>query len=159
MRMVRLILLIGVPGSGKSTLAAQIQQSYPGQLLISTDAIREQLFGDQALQGDWQLVWREVQLQFQQAVAEIAQGRAESALYDATNARRRNRRQVIALARYSGFTQVAGLWLDTPLELCLERNRQRSRHVPEPVIQRMHRQLLGAPPTVAEGLDCLIHYA
>ena len=80
------------------------------------------------------------------------------AIYDATNAQRRHRRKVIALARATGFTHITGLWLDTPVWLCLARNRRRVRQVPEDVIFRMHRQLRDAPPTLEEGLDRLIRF-
>lgn len=155
--MARLILLIGLPGSGKSTLATQLLAEQQRQL-ISTDAIRSQLFGDEAIQGQWLLVWHEVQRQFQQAVVQISRGAAQEAIYDATNAQRRQRREVIALARATGFTQIIGLWLDMPIWLCLARNQRRTRSVPEDVILRMYRQLQGAPPSVQEGLDCLISY-
>jgi predicted kinase len=151
-----LILLIGLPGSGKSTLAQQLMSECPERLVISTDAIRAQLFGAEAIQGPWLQVWWEVQRQLHQAVVKISAGRAHSAIYDATNARRRDRRQAIALARNTGFTHITGLWLDAPLWLCLQRNQQRQRQVPEAILLRMHRQLLGAPPAPQEGMDCLI---
>lgn len=152
-----LILLIGLPGSGKSTLAQQLLADKPPSLLISTDAIRKQLFGNESIQGAWFLIWRQVQYQFQQAVT-ISQKTATPAIYDATNAQRRHRRAAIATARATGFTQITGLWLDPPVWLCLARNKKRDRSVPEEVILRMHRQLRGATPSVTEGLDCLIHY-
>lgn len=145
-----LILLIGLPGSGKSYLAQQLLLEAPQRQLISTDAIRYQLFGNEAIQGPWLLIWREVQRQFQQAVGQV--------IYDATNAQRRHRREVITLARAAGFTHITGLWVDTPVWLCLARNRRRQRQVPEDVILRMHRQLRDAPPTLQEGLDRLVHY-
>ena len=153
-----LILLIGLPGSGKSSLAQQLLAEDSQSPLISTDAIRSQLFGDEAIQGAWLLVWREVQRQFQQAVVQISCAAARRAIYDATNTQRRHRREVIALARATGFTHVTGLWLNTPVWLCLARNRRRDRLVPEDVIFRMHRQLRDAPPSLQEGLDCLIDY-
>ncbi|MBD2067526.1 AAA family ATPase [Leptolyngbya sp. FACHB-671] len=155
--MSQLILLIGLPGSGKSTLARQLAGS--GALLISTDTIREQLFGDEAIQGSWLKIWAEVQRQFQQAVDQINQGKARSAIFDATNAVRRNRRQVIVAAKVAGFTRITGLWLDTDLETCLERSRNRDRHVPEDVILRMHRCLMGAIPSVQEGMHDLLRYS
>jgi predicted kinase len=155
--MAQLILLIGLPGSGKTTLARQLVES--GHLLISTDAIRAQLFGDEAIQGSWLKVWLEVQRQFQQAIARITQGEGRSAVFDATNAVRRHRRQVILSAQAIGFTRITGLWLDTDLEVCLERNRNRSRQVPEDVILRMHRCLMGAMPSVQEGMHDLIRYS
>jgi predicted kinase len=152
--MTRLILLIGLPGSGKSSLAQQLVAECPHNQLIATDAIRAQLFGDESIQGSWLLVWREVQRQFSQAVEEKRQ-----AIYDATNAARKQRREAIATARDRGFTQITGLWLDTPVQECLERNRLRSRQVPEEVILQMYRQLVDAPPTLADGLDRLIRYS
>lgn len=157
--MIKLILLIGLPGSGKSSLAQQLLVEEPRRQLISTDAIRSQLFGDEAVQGSWLLVWHEVQRQFQRAVVQNSRAAAKEAIYDATNAQRRHRREVIALARATGFTHITGLRLDTPVWLCLARNKKRDRRVPEDVIFRMHRQLRDAPPTLQEGLDCLIHYA
>jgi predicted kinase len=156
--MTHLILLIGIPGSGKSTLIRQWQQQQQGLRVISTDQIRAKLFGDEAVQGDWRLIWQEVQRQFVGAVQQIQLGTVKLAVYDATNTRRRNRRPVLALARSTGFTQITAVWLDPPLALCLERNQSRLRQVPEVVIQRMYRQLWSCPPRLREGLDLLLHY-
>ena len=157
--MTQLIFLIGLPGSGKSSLAQQLIRENQGRLLISTDAIRYQLFGDEAIQGPWFLVWQQLQQQFSKAALGISQRQLELAIYDATNAVYRQRREAIALARETGFTQITGLWLDMPAWLCLARNRRRQRQVPDAVILRMHRQLRDAPPTVADGLDRLIRYS
>ncbi|MDV2996615.1 MAG: hypothetical protein N4J56_006269 [Chroococcidiopsis sp. SAG 2025] len=151
-----LILLVGLPGSGKSTLVGQLVAADPKLQLISTDKIRERLFGNEVIQGEWLLVWREVQRQFQQATIQISRGEVSTAIYDATNAQRRHRREVIVYARAAGFKQIVGLWVDTPVWLCLARNRRRDRQVPEEVILRMHRQLRDAPPSLSEGLDCLL---
>ena len=66
--MTKLILLIGLPGSGKSTLAKQLLTECPQMQLISTDAIRGQLFGSEAIQGPWLLIWRELERQLQTAI-------------------------------------------------------------------------------------------
>jgi predicted kinase len=152
----KLFLLIGLPGSGKSTLARSLLTTHPNHLLISTDTIRVQLFGDEATQGSWLKIWLEVRRQFQDAVAQIALEQATLAIYDATNVVRKQRRQAIDLARKTGFTQIIGLWVDTPLSVCLKRNQRRSRVVPEEVILRMNRRLQGAPPALEDGLDGLV---
>lgn len=152
--MTKLILLIGLPGSGKSTVASKIVAAYPQSHWISTDAIRARLFGSEEIQGQWLLVWRQVRWQFQQAVK-----CSPMAIYDATNAVRRYRTDAIALARETGFAHIIGLWLDTPVSLCLERNQKRDRTVPEEVIFKMHTSLLNTPPMAQEGFDYLIHYA
>ncbi|MDX2098649.1 MAG: AAA family ATPase [Leptolyngbyaceae cyanobacterium bins.59] len=149
--MAKLILLIGLPGSGKSTLARRLQLEHPDRKLVSTDAIRAQFFGDEAIQGPWLKVWAEVQRQLQEFAA-VAPTMGE-VVYDATNAACKQRREVLTIAREAGFTYITGIWLHTPLEICLERNRSRSRQVPKEVILHMHRQLTDVPPSITEDLD------
>ncbi|BAZ53535.1 hypothetical protein NIES4103_62140 [Nostoc sp. NIES-4103] len=151
--MTKLLLLIGLPGSGKSTLAKELVTQCPQMQLISTDAIRGQLFNSEAFQGSWVLIWQEIERQFQQAIAT-----GKTAIFDATNAQRRHRREVIVLGRDLGFTNITGIWVSTPVWLCLARNKKRTRQVPEEVIFRMHRQLRDAPPSLEEGLDSLIRF-
>jgi predicted kinase len=152
--MTELIVLIGLPGSGKSSFASSLAAKCPGSQVISTDAIRAQLFGSEAIQGEWLLVWHHVQRQMQQAVEQSV-----GAIYDATNAVRTHRLEAIALARTTGVTHITGVWVDTPIQVCLEQNRSRSRIVPEEVIWRMHSSLVDAPPSLQDGLDCLIRYS
>ncbi|MGL5081517.1 MAG: AAA family ATPase [Microcoleaceae cyanobacterium] len=150
--MTALIVMIGLPGSGKSFLASQlVSQIYPHYCLISTDGIRVKLFGDEAIQGSWLKIWQQVHAQLQQSVLQVP-----GAIYDATNVQRRQRREVITCARTLGFRRIIGVWLNTPLDLCLERNQQRDRQVPEEIIFRMHRQLIGALPSLAEDFDSLV---
>ncbi|KAM3098937.1 AAA family ATPase [Phormidesmis sp. 146-12] len=148
-----LVILIGLPGSGKSTFARSLLTTHPDSILISTDGIRSQLFGDESTQGSWLKIWLEVRRQFQEAVRQIEVGQASLAVYDATNAVRKQRRQAIHLARKMGFSHIVGLWINTPLSVCLARNQARSCQVPEATILRMDRRLQGAPPTIVEGLD------
>jgi predicted kinase len=151
-----LMLLIGLPGSGKTAFSRSVLADYPTARAVSTDAIRAQLFGDEAVQGPWRQVWQEVDRQLQVAIALIRLGEAAFALYDATNVVRRDRRCVLACVRELGFQQITGVWLNTPLEVCLARNRARDRQVPEAVMLRMARRLEGAPPSLSEALDHLV---
>lgn len=151
--MAELLILIGLPGSGKSTLAAQWAFHWNWEL-VSTDAIRAELYGDEAIQGDWRQVFGRVQHRLQQVVLEDHLG----AILDATNVQRRSRRQLIRSARSWGYRRISALWVDVPLAECLARNEKRDRQVPPAIIQRMARQLQGATPTPQEGLDALIRY-
>jgi predicted kinase len=169
--MAHLIFLIGIPGSGKSFVAQELVKQCGDRQLIATDTIRGELFGDEAFQGSWPLIWQEIDRQFRQVVnrqrVNISSRNGKkfihlvrsSAIYDATNAVRCHRQEAIALSKTTGFSQITGLWLDMPLSLCLDRNRQRHRQVPEEIIVQMHRQLTDAPPTLAEGFDRLIHWS
>lgn len=154
--MPRLILLIGLPGSGKSTLANQLVQQCSDRRLVSTDTIRASLFGAESIQGHWLLVWQAVGQQFRESVQQIQAGTVSEAIYDATNVVRKQRRQAIALARESGFTNITGIWINTPLWLCVDRNQARDRQVPKDIIYRMNRRLQGAPPSLLEDFDELI---
>ncbi|MDY7020052.1 MAG: AAA family ATPase [Cyanobacteriota bacterium] len=149
--MSKLILMIGLPGSGKSFFAQKLRRNHPQYQLISTDQIRAELFGDENIQGPWLKIWSHVEQRFQQAVSE-----ATDVIYDATNTQRRQRKEVIAIARDIGFQTIFAVWVNTPLEKCLERNQNRFRQVPEEIILRMYRQLTDVPPTLEEPLDSLV---
>lgn len=149
--MSRLILMIGIPGCGKSTFTQNLLVKHPKILLISTDKIRYQLFGDEAIQGSWLQIWQEIKTLFQYAVTHKL-----TAIYDATNAQRHQRKDAIALAREIGFNQIIGIWVNTPLSVCLERNQTRDRQVREDIIMGMYQNLTDAPPSKADGLDRVI---
>lgn len=150
-----LILLIGLPGSGKSTWAARFRADNPRYLLVSTDALRAEIYGDEAIQGSWTVLWSVVQQRWRHGLVGIQQGSLQGVIYDATNVRRRYRRQVLRAARESGFAPLLAYWFDVPLDVCLARNRLRSRQVPEEVLHRMDRYLQAAPPALEDGLDVL----
>ena len=152
---IPLWLLIGLPGSGKSTWASHFNQSAPPFVIISTDQIRAQLFGNAATQGPWLQVWQRVTEQLRATAEQARQGHISGAIYDATNGQRQGRRTVIQAARAAGFNRLLAVWLDAPITLCVHRNGQRSRQVPTEVIETMARQLAGAPPHCEEGFDAL----
>ncbi|MEM6449116.1 MAG: AAA family ATPase [Cyanobacteria bacterium P01_D01_bin.105] len=150
-----LIMLIGLPGSGKSTWARQFIEQQPNYRLIATDDVRYQLYGDEAVQGEWLHIWRTVLGQLKAARAAISAGQLTGVIYDATNARRRHRREFIQAAKDCGYPSIHALWLDTALAVCLARNQMRTRRVPTAIIEKMHRQLTAAPPSEAEGFASL----
>ncbi len=151
--MMPLMVMVGLPGSGKSTWARRYTRRYPSWLIISADDIRRQLYGDAVIQGEWRDIWQSVIQQLSEGRQAIAQGQASGVIYDATNVRRRHRREFVQMARRYEYAPLVAVWMDTPLEICLARNRVRSRQVPAEVIEKMYRQLTAAPPTRAEALD------
>lgn len=137
--------LIGPPGAGKSTLAQQWVRRSPHYQWISTDRIRQDLFGDAATQGNWPQVEAEVIRQIQAAIAA-----GIPVIYDATNAKRTWRLDLMQkLADRS--TQWMAWWLKTSLKQCKVRNRNRDRQVAEAVIEDMYAALKAMPPLSAEG--------
>jgi predicted kinase len=77
----------------------------------------------------------------------LAVGRATTYV-DATHLTPRERRPYIQLGRLYDC-DVEAVFFDVPPEVCLERNRQRERVVPQAAILDMARRLVR--PTVAEG--------
>ncbi len=138
-------VLIGLPGSGKSTLAARLARLTGGQV-VSTDALRAELYGDASIQGPWLPIER-------LAIARVRTAIASNipAIYDATNARRRQRRQMLAKLQAPRAAWL-GWHLQTPLAQCKRWNRGRDRQVPEWVIERLAQALHDGPPAVCEGL-------
>lgn len=151
-----LILTVGIPGSGKSTWAQNLIAEKPNYQIISTDSIRAQLYGDEAIQGEWMEIHRAIVQALKLARQSMSQGHTAAVIYDATNAKRRQRREFIQLARSCHYHPLIAAWIDTPLAVCLQRNAARSRRVPPDIIEKMHRQLTAAPPTTEEDLDQVI---
>lgn len=145
--------LIGPPGAGKSTFAKHLIQLYPTAQIVSTDAIRARLFGDESIQGNWPLVERNVLSQMREI---SAAGRP--VIYDATNAKLEWRLSILKQIANDNM-QWIGWYLTTPLPLCQTWNHQRSRQVPEIVIEESFQSLQRNPPSVAEGFVAVISVA
>jgi predicted kinase len=138
--------LIGIPGSGKSTFASQWVKYDPNCVIVSTDAIRGQLFGDESLQGDWNLIEQEV---LQQVKIAVAAGK--SVIYDATNYKRSQRIDILQKFAAIGADTWMGWYLKTPLKECHRRNKERQRQVNENIINTFDKWLKQFKPIEAEG--------
>jgi energy-coupling factor transporter ATP-binding protein EcfA2 len=74
---LRCHLLIGQPASGKTTLARALapllsDSGEPPAVLLSTDVIRAEVFGDAAVQGPWVDIQQRLHQRIQEAVALLA---------------------------------------------------------------------------------------
>ncbi|KAF0655147.1 kinase [Cyanobium sp. Copco_Reservoir_LC18] len=155
---LRCHLLIGAPGSGKTTLAralAPLLQGESGEpaLVLSTDAIRADLFGDAAVQGPWDEI-RELLLQRLREA--VAVGRP--VIIDATHARRPWRLLYTQQLQLSRPVEWVSWWLRTPLEQCKSWALRRERPVPEAVIEEFHASINHRcfQPERAEGFAAIV---
>ncbi|WP_216904158.1 ATP-binding protein [Synechococcus sp. CCY 9618] len=158
MKPLRCHLLIGPPASGKTTLAHALAPlltaagEAPARVL-STDRIRQEVFGDAAVQGPWTAI--EDQLHGC-IIKEVAAGRP--VIVDATHARRPWRLAITQALSLPAPVEWIGWWLFTPVATCLEWNRRRPRLVPEPVIREMAAALADGHfgPSRDEGFAALV---
>ena len=129
-------MLVGIAGSGKSTWAKQS--------VLSSDEIRRLLRDDETDQTIHRVVFK--------TLRDLLRRRLELGVpvtyIDATNLTRRERRPYIKIALSYGC-QAEAIFFDTPLEICLQRNRARQRNVPPEVLRMMAAKL--QIPSTEEG--------
>lgn len=137
----RIVVLVGLPGCGKSTWAARY-----GPAVLSSDAIRGWLSDDPTNQTIHHRVFATLRYILRQRL----ELQRPLTFIDSTNLTRRERRPYIKTADLFDC-EVEAVFFDVPVEVCLERNRARSRNVPEHAIYDMARRL--SPPSVEEGFS------
>lgn len=137
-------MLIGIPGSGKSTYAEKIKNDYCVHL--SSDKIREDLYGDASIQGKPEEVFGVMQDK-----AMVAFDKGYSVIYDATNLTRKDRASI--LSKTPAFVRKEAVVIFAPIEECIKRDAARNRTVGEVVIDRMVKKF--QPPYYDEGFDSI----
>ena len=143
--MAVLHITIGMPASGKTTWAKNWVKNHPETILVDSDAIRAELYGDEECQDNPAKVFR---LMEKRAIEALLAGK--DVVYCATNISYKNRKNILARVRAKGFETRAVVFA-TPIKECKRRNQARARVVPEFVFDRMQRQFM--MPTHWEGFD------
>lgn len=126
--MAVLYVPVGMPGCGKSTVAASLPSHV---VIVNPDSIREELTGDVTDQSKNSEVFR---LAHDRAGEALTNG--QNVFFDATNLTPKARASLIKIAALTDAMPVAVLFLTPPAE-CRRRNRERSRIVPEAVMDAM----------------------
>lgn len=147
--MAKLIILCGLPGSGKSQYAVNYKAVDDAictdfTVIHSSDAIREELFGDAGSQEDNGRVF---ELMHKRVKEDLKAGK--TVIYDATNITRKARRGAINLAGDNDTIECHIVWAD-PVE-CRRRDSLRERKVGYAVIEKMLRRWQS--PWIDEGFD------
>ena len=126
-----LILMVGIPASGKSTFAWDIADEF-NIPVVESDNVREQLYGDAAIQGNPEKVFDEVYKKVNHWIE------CGVCILDATHCLRWNRWSAVA---HVCPDQVVYIIMDNDIEQAKERNAARDRVCPDSVIDRMAKNL------------------
>lgn len=140
------MMMIGIAGSGKSYHAAQLAKE-SNAIIVSSDAIRGELFGDENDQNHNAQVFEEVH---RRVLAALREGR--NVIYDATNLSAKRRKAFLTQVP-AGVFKSAYL-IATDYDLILKQNASRERKVPEDVIRSMYLRL--QMPRKSEGWDRIV---
>jgi len=137
-------MLVGIPGSGKSHYAKDLCKRERA-VLVSTDAIREKLFGSESKQKNTYLV-------FDRAFAEMEQalGSGRNVVFDATNVSRDRRFKL--LKRFKDVPVECHVF-DTPYEIARERILARKRRIDDKVLTKFAKN--NEFPVLGEGFQHL----
>jgi predicted kinase len=147
--MKKLIMLMGLPASGKSRWSKDFISLNSNAVIVSSDAIRLELYGSEEDQSHNVEVFEELHRRIHNY---LSQEDIQTVIYDATN---------LSSKRRKGFiSQIPkGVWKEivvfaTDYDIILRQNAARSRHVPKEVIERMYRQM--QMPRMWEGWDSIV---
>ena len=139
--MSKFYMMVGIAGSGKSYIANEI-----GCKIVSSDAIRKELYGSEEDQSHNDRVFYVVHKRIKNAIKN-----GEDVIYDATNLSRKRRKGF--LKELPADVEKIAVVAATELDVILEQNASRMRHVPEEVIMRMFKTM--TLPRLDEGWDSI----
>lgn len=148
----RFIMLVGIAGSGKSTWAQHpiINGEKIEAAVVSSDVIREELYGDASIQTNPAAVFGVMNARTLTLLQE-----GQSVIYDATNLRAKNRIEMLERVRaIIPDCEAICIFFEIHVTECQERQSLRDRKVPFEVIKRQARQF--ELPQHSEGWDQIL---
>lgn len=139
-----LTILVGLPGVGKSTYAKNVVELKNNTVWISSDAIRERLYGDASCQKDPSKVFEIMQEETLNAL-----NKGFSVIYDATSVTRKSRAGILEKVPKFVHKECVICW--APLDIIYSRDALREKSVGPEVIEKMLRRF--EAPFYDEGFD------
>lgn len=153
--MKEIYLPIGLPGIGKSTVLNAMLANRT-VTCISSDAIRKELTGDEGDISQDSKVWPLFQDRFQKALTSSDPG-TDTIVLDSTSLKAYGRKTYFDMMRnaVAQGQQLLVKVLEFPLnaQLAIERQKNRTRQVPEDVIRRMAAKAHPFSLTETQGLQ------
>lgn len=143
----RFMMLVGLPASGKSTFTQEVVEGRDDIIVVSSDAIREELYGDESIQQDHAKVF---EIMAQRTKEALKNG--VHVIYDATNISRKKRKGL--LQQLPKFSHKTVVYFATDFQTVKHQNNNRERVVPLDAIERMYKNL--QIPIYSEGWDNIV---
>lgn len=143
MKLGKFFMISGMPASGKGYFADNLSKEEDA-VILSSDAIRKEIFGSEECQEDPKRVF---QLMKKRANLLLKEGK--NVIYDATNLSSRRRVHTIKNEVKADTYEI--YYMATPYEQCLTRNMSRKRQVPISVMEKMYKSI--EIPFKSEGWD------
>lgn len=140
MEKTKFFMMIGLPGSGKSFYAKELAER-ENAVIISSDAIRGELWGDESDQREPEKVFSLVHERIRENI-----NNGKNVIYDATNLVKRYREGFL---KDAGDAEKIAVIIATEPDVVKQQNSSRTRVVPEEVIDNMLKKFNW--PRTAEG--------
>jgi predicted kinase len=145
----RFLMLIGIAGAGKSTVAEELMEEREDIILLSSDSIREELYGDESIQQDHAKVFKLMEDRTKEAL-----NNGIHVIYDATNVSRKKRSHL--LRQLPKDIEKVACYISTEYKDIVEQNNNRERVVPQGVIDKMYKTM--QVPVYSEGWDKIVFF-
>lgn len=144
--MGKIILIVGLPASGKSQLSLKLAVREDA-VILSSDLMREELFGDRRCQIDNAKVFQEMN---NRLLKYLSEGR--TVIYDATNINSKRRRRLLASLPSDTYKEC--VYVSASNTYCKYKDSTREFAVGAEIIDKMYKGL--QVPMYHEGWDNII---
>lgn len=142
-----LTVLVGLSGSGKSTIATQLAKDNHNTVIVSSDAIREELTGNYEDQEHNEEVFKI----FHNRIRKNLENK-KNVIADATNITMKSRRAIMQKINCLDVHKVCYI-IAKPFEQCKMDNKNREHPVPDEVLDKQIRRF--QIPFMEEGFDLI----
>ena len=149
-------VLCGISGAGKSTWANTCAAVHDNYVVVSSDAIRKELYGDESVQKNPKEVFNIAYIRIKNCL-ELGY----DVIFDATNLKARDRKNFL---KWMDENVEEEVWRHThkeimvfecPLKNAIMHQQFRTRQVPSFVVERQYKQF--ERPTEEEGWDRILY--
>lgn len=132
---MKVLILQGLPASGKSTVAKNLVME-EGFVRVNKDDLRAMMYGDSFSKRSEKAV-----CSIRDKIINDTLKRGGNVVVDDTNFNHKHIAQITNIARnYKAEVEVR--LIDTPVDVCIERNAKREKPIPEVAIYGMYNQYL-----------------